>query len=395
MPVGMVCKWPHMVLRLDSKGQPPYAGQGELDGFRSQVLIGRRKEKSCAAGRDGVLPGQLLVLVAVVIVTTVLLATPGLRAQTCTTQAKMTPDLRNGLSDAALRLGQFIQGGDVSKVQADTIAEFANGSAFAPTAALVQATSSRLASDTLQVAQLYKLDASSRSRGDSSDASFSCPLTGTTSETDFAIPGLPPGVYGFAMVEAVGDRPWLLSFLLRQDEAGWKMAGFYPRASAAAGHDGLWYWKSARDYAKADELWLAWIFYSEADELMRPANFATSTNLDRLRSDQRAATPPELTNGIGAGNPLVVKTNGVAAEYRFTSIAAQEAEDGKQLNLVLHLRVDDLIDPTAVTARSKAAAQAMLDAHIELRQAFQNVWVFADMAGHPPLLTEQTISSIP
>jgi hypothetical protein len=200
------------------------------------------------------------------------------------------------------------------------------------------------------------------------------------------------------MVEAAGERPWLLSFLLRQDEAGWKLAGFYPRASAAAGHDGLWYWKSARDYAKADELWLAWIFYGEADELMRPANFATSTNLDRLRSEERAAAPPELSNGFGAANPLAVKansSNGVAAEYRFTSIAAQESVDGRQLNLVLHLRVDDLADPTAVTARSKAAAQVMLDAHIELRQAFHNVWVFADVAGHPPLLTEQTISSIP
>ena len=361
-------------------------------------MIGRRKEESRGAGRDGVLRGLLGRVVAAVIMTPVLLATPVLRAQSCTTQAKMTPELRNGLSDAALRLAQSMQRGDVSKVQADTIAEFANGSAFAPTAALVQATSSHMASDVLQVTQLYELDARSRSGGDSSDANFSCPLTGTTSETDFAIPGLPPGTYAFAMVQAAGDRPWLLSFLLRQDEAGWKMAGFYPRASTAAGHDGLWYWTSARGYAKADELWLAWIFYSEADQLMRPANFVTSTNLDLLRSEQRTAAPPELLSGIGAANPVVVKGNsgnGAAGEYRFTSIATQESEDGKQLNLVLHLRADGLTDPAAVTARSKAAAQVMLDAHIELRQAFHNVWVFADVAGHPPLLTEQTISSIP
>jgi hypothetical protein len=350
-------------------------------------LIGRWKEDSRGAGRCGVWAGLLLVV----------LVTPVLQAQSCTTQAKMTPDVRNGLRDAALRVAQSIQGGDVAKVQANMIAEFANGSAFAPTAALVQATSARVAADALDVTQLYELNASSWSRGDSSVADFSCPLTGTTSETDFAIPGLPSGVYGFAMVEASGDRPWLLSFLLRQDEGGWKLAGFYPRASAAAGHDGLWYWKSARDYSKADELWLAWIFYGEADELMRPANFVTSTNLDELRSEQRTAAPPELANGIGAANPLAVKANnnGVAAEYRFNGIAAQESDDGRQLNLVLHLRVDDLTDATAVTARSKAAAQVMLDAHIELRQAFHNVLVFADLAGHPPLLTEQTISSIP
>ncbi len=211
----------------------------------------------------------------------------------------------------------------------------------------MQSTSSRVANDVLQVTQIYELDASSRAAGDTSDADFSCPLTGTTSETDFAISGLPPGLYGFAMVEATGEHPWLLSFLLREDDGVWKLAGFYPRARTAAGQDGVWYWKSARGYAKADELWLAWIFYGEADELLRPANFVTSTNLDRLRSERRAAAPPELAGGISASNPLVVKgtdAKGVATEYRFTGISADSSEDGKELNLILHVRADDLTD---------------------------------------------------
>lgn len=337
--------------------------------------------------RAGTLLGLLLTL-----------APPLLHAQTCTTQAKMTSDIRSGLSAAALSLAQSIQEGDAAKVQAATIAEFANASAFAPTSALVQSTSSRLTNDALRVTQIYELDANSRNSSDTSEADFSCPLTGTPSETDFAIPGLPRGLYGFAMVESTGDHPWLLAFLLRQDDGVWKLAGFYPRARTAAGHDGLWYWKSTRAYAKADELWIAWVFYGEADELLRPANFVTSTNLDRLRSEQRVAAPPELINGIGVSNPLVVKASGskgAVAEYRFTSLAAEGSEDSKELNLILHLRADDLADPVAAIARSKAAAQALLDAHIELRQAFQNVWVFADSAGHEPLVTEQTISNIP
>jgi hypothetical protein len=319
-------------------------------------------------------------------------------AQTCTTQAKMTPDVRSELSDAAMRLAQDVQQGDGAKVQAATIAEFASASAFAPTSSLVQATSSRLVGDVLQVVQIYELDASSRAEGDTSDADFSCPLTGTTSETDFAIPGLPRGLYGFAMVESTGDHPWLLSLLLRQDEGGWKLAGFYPRARSAAGQDGVWYWKSARAYAKADELWLAWIFFGEADELLRPANFVTTTNLDRLRSERRGAAPPELAGGISSSHPLVLPSTGAqgaAGGYWFTGMFADSSEDGKELNLILHVRADDLTDATAVTARSKAAAQAMLDAHIELRQAFHGVWVFADSAGHEPVVTEQTISNIP
>ena len=319
-------------------------------------------------------------------------------AQACTTQARMTSEIRNGLSDAALNLAQAVQQGDGSKVQGMTIAEFSDAAAFAPTMSLVRATSTRLANDALHVTQIYELDASSRGAGDASDADFSCPLIGSTSETDFAIPGLPRGLYGFAMVEATGDHPSLLSFLLRQDGGVWKLAGFYPRATTAAGHDGAWYWKSARTYAKADELWLAWIFYGEAAELLRPANFVTSTNLDRLLSERRTAAPPELIGGIGQNNPLVVKAMDSKAgmsEYRLTDLSAAGSEDDKELNLILHLQVQDVSDPVIITARSKAAAQAVLDAHMELRQAFHGVWVFAGLQGHEPLVTEETISNIP
>jgi hypothetical protein len=86
---------------------------------------------------------------------------------------------------------------------------------------------------------------------------------------------------------------------------------------------------------------------------------------------------------------------GGTVEYRFTSISAQGSDDGKELNLILHIPVDGVSDPAVAIARSKAAAKAFLDAHMELRQAFSGVWIFADSEGHEPLVTEQTISNIP
>jgi hypothetical protein len=321
-----------------------------------------------------------------------------LLAQTCTTQARMTPDVRDGLSAAAFTLAQAVQGADVAKVQGMTIAEFSSASAFGPTENLMRSTASHMGNGELRVVQIYELDARSRAANDASDADFSCPLAGTTSETDFSISGLPRGLYGFAMVETTGDRPWLLSFLLRQDDGVWKLAGFYPRATTAAGHDGEWYWKNARTYAKADELWLAWIFYGQAAELLRPANFVTSTNLDRLFSERRTAAPPELAGGIGPSRPLVLKASdgkGGTVEYRFTGISAQASDDGKDLNLVLHVPADGVGGPAVGIDHSKAAAKAFLDAHMELRQAFAAVWIFAESEGREPLVTEQTISSIP
>src|SRR5579875_3299606 len=119
-------------------------------------------------------------------------------------------------------------------------------------------------------------------------------MAGTAAETDFSIAGLPAGRFAFVMVEASGPRPWLLSFLLEQQPGGWKMAGFYPHPRNAAGHDGGWYWTTARTDAKDGKEWLAWVLYGQADELLRPANFVSSTNLDRLRSELRSVTPPAL-----------------------------------------------------------------------------------------------------
>jgi hypothetical protein len=305
----------------------------------------------------------------------------------------MSDSVRAGLSTQAMSLAQLIKDNDPAKVEAATITDFASQSAFGPTKALIQSTSPKLSNDGLRVTEVYELDARARKAGDPSDADFSCALSGTTSETDFSISGLPPGLYGFAMVEATGERPWLLAFLMRQDDGVWKLAGFYPRARAAAGHDGLWYWTAARGHVKAKELWVAWLFYGEADELLRPANFVTSSNLDRLRSEQHAAAPPELINDIGADHLLVIKAKD-GVEYRFSTIAAAGSEDGKQLNLVLHMSADYLADTGAAKARSNGAAQALLDAHKELRQDFNNVWVFAESPGHEPLLTVQATADI-
>ena len=320
----------------------------------------------------------------------------------------MTPQLRSSLSGAAGDLAGAVQKGDVAQVQAKMIAEFAGGPAFAPTANLVQETSSKLQGDDLEVTQIYELDSNLAGSKQASVTNFSCPLAASTSEVDFAIPDLPPGIYGFAMVEAKGDHPWLLSFLLQQDGGQWELAGFYPRARLADGHDGLWYWRSARKYANADELWLAWLFYGEADTLLRPANFVSSTNLDRLRSERWSAAPPDLIGGVSPDHPLVLTAVGAqaaSATYRLSVLSAEGSEDGKHLNLILHLIGDGLTSGAAAEERGKAAARAMIDAHMELRQAFYSVWVFtippgstetaAGAPGPQPLVTEQIVSSIP
>ena len=313
------------------------------------------------------------------------------QAQSCLTQAKMTPSQRAEVGAAAYRLASAVLSGDSSAVQAGTIAPYATN--FAQTAYLIRSTSAQLAGDTLAVSQLYLLDASARTANDSSEAEFNCPLAGTAAETDFAIAGLPPGRYAFAMVEATGPNPWLLSFLLQSEAGGWKMAGFYPHRREAAGHNGVWYWSAARADAKDGKQWLAWVLYGEADQLLRPANFVSTTNLDRLRSETRASAPPTLSAGLSGATPLALAgPNG--AEFRITGLSSEASEDGRQLNLIVHLRAESRADSNAETARNLAAATALLAAHPELRPGFNNIWVVSEAPGVDPFVTERPMGEI-
>ena len=313
-------------------------------------------------------------------------------AQSCTTQAKLNGLVRSSLADAALALAGEVKSDSVARLKADAIEEY--GSNFAAASALIDGTSAKLSGDTLQVTQLYLLDARNRKSDDQTDAEFSCALSGTTAEADFSISGLPPGMYGFAMVEATGARPWLVSMLLRQDLGHWKLAGLYPHARTAAGHDGLWYWTEARSAAKANHLWAAWLLYGEADALLRPANFMTTTNLDKLRSEQRSATPAELADGISGESPLVLKSAS-GATMKVTGVTSEGSEDGARLNLVVHYLGDaSVAGATQQMSANAAVVTALVDAHPELRQFFQGAIAVSEVKGAQPFVTEQKMSEI-
>jgi hypothetical protein len=70
-----------------------------------------------------------------------------LAAQSCTTQAKMSVDARNGLADAGLSFANEVKSADVTSLQSSAIAEYASN--FGATKTLVMDTSNKLAGDSL------------------------------------------------------------------------------------------------------------------------------------------------------------------------------------------------------------------------------------------------------
>jgi hypothetical protein len=316
-------------------------------------------------------------------------------AEVCTTQAQMTAADRDALAAEARGLAAKVQANDVSGLQAATVAEYAKD--FSGIGTVVGATAAKVKGGTPVVEQVYLLDGTQLKRGaDGSlpDAQFFCSLNKSIAEADFLIPGLAPGRYGFAIVDVPdGSSPWRLSFLLRQDQGKWVMAGFYPKPLTAASHDGLWYWTQARAMTAQKQRWNAWLYYQQAESLLSPAGFIQSTHLEKLKTEESAAAPPALSEGVSAEAPLVVKgLDGV--EYHFTGLGVDDSLAKDKIDVMAHLKVDQLGDAATARKRNSDAMVALLAAYPEMRKPFHGVWIVSEVPGQNPFATEQAMSEI-
>ena len=315
-------------------------------------------------------------------------------AEVCTTQSMMTATDRDGLAGAATGLATKVQAGDVAGLRGATDAELAKD--FSGIEGVVASTAPKLKGATLTVDQVYLLDGSQLKRGPDGtapDAQFFCTLNKSVSEVDFLIPQLPPGRYGFAIVMSKSATPLRLSFLMREEQGKWMMAGFYPRPTLAAGHDGLWYWTEARQMMKRKEQWNAWLYYRQAEALAQPANFVQSTHLEKLQAEATAAAPPAVSQGVSPNAPLVVK-GADGTEYHFTALTVDDSLGKDKLDVLVHLKVETLGDAAAARKRSLDAMSALLAAYPEMRKAFHGVWMFADAPGQNPFAIEQAMEDI-
>ena len=328
-----------------------------------------------------------------------LLAAANGRAETCTTQSGLAPAERDAIADAARNLTTMVQANNSAALRTAAVGELAKD--FGGLQYLVGTTAPKLAGGVAAVDQVYVLDATSLKRnadGSAPDAQFFCSLNRSTMEAEFVIPALPPGRYAFAMVTVAATDPakaagWRLSFLMRQEQGRWMLAGFYPKPMTAAGHDGVWYWTQARLMTTQKQLWNAWLYYQAAQKLLQPADFVLSTHLEKLRTEAGTAAPPAVSEGVSVDAPLVVKgANGT--EYRFTGLGVDDTLAQATLDVVAHVRVDAATDPTAARKRNDDAASALIAAYPEMRGTFHGVWIYAEAAGQNPFATEQPMAEI-
>ena len=227
-------------------------------------------------------------------------------AVSCTTQTEMKDVDRTGLANAAQALAAMIQSGNIDGVKGRTIPSVASN--FGDMGGTITALSPALQGASLRISSLYALDASNATAGED-EVQFFCGQAINVSHVTLAIPQLPAGRYSFVIVEATGVKaPERLSMLLQNvaattAPANWQLAGFFPRPMLAAGHDGVWYWGKARDFHKANQNWNSFFYYQTAHYLLQPADFLSSSNLEKLEQETGAALPRGPSWADADGDP--------------------------------------------------------------------------------------------
>ena len=157
-----------------------------------------------------------------------------------------------------------------------------------------------------------------------------------------------------------------LTLVLEQEGADWKLAGFFPRFSQAAGHDAEWFIKRARDFKTKSQNHNAWLYYREAIALSAPVDFMSTLDTDRLYDEAQATQPPDVPAN---GNTVDLSASGKV--IHMTDIFALVV--GNDLDLAVKYQTADVSDTSRTFQENTAVIKALLAKFPEYRDAFAAV----------------------
>jgi hypothetical protein len=294
---------------------------------------------------------------------------PFAHAALCTTQSQMTPTERDTLSTVSRGVLSQVQSGNVQALQQMTLPAVAAD--FNGLMKSVQHLQPLLGTASITVEEFYVLDSSSNQPG-ASQTDFFC----GSPVVVFNIPNLPPGTYALTILHATGvPQPEQVSLIFSRTPQGqWLLAGMFDRPMTAAGHDGTWYWVTARNYAQTKMSWDAWFYYDLAIKLLDPLDFLSSPNLEKLRHEADSVRPTDLPGSA----PVTLNLQG--SNFAVTTIDTTTALGGLDLDVTYNpdtTQQAQLHDPISARQQVTSVMLAVLRAHPEVREAFHGIWVHA------------------
>jgi hypothetical protein len=292
----------------------------------------------------------------------------------CMTQSQMTSAQRTILAQSAQMIGGNVEAGNAAAVRTQTIASVAGN--FDGIANSIQAVNTSIQHATLTVDTIYLLDATDLKAAQ--ETQFFCGVAGSALTVEVTIPGLPPGKYALAILHATGVKdPQQISLILQNDPAGsadWKLAGFFAKPMTMSGHDGLWFWRQARDYAAKKQMGPAWFYYQTAQNLLVPVDFISSPNLQKLDKEAEQSRPDVLPGN----DPM--RLNAGAQSFEITNLHVGEFSG--QMDLIVTYNATPGLNLVASRAQVTAVMRALLQQYPGLQNAFHGLWVYAATPGN-------------
>lgn len=316
-----------------------------------------------------------------------IIALPVAHAATCTSESQMQVSQRDALANAVRGIAAEVQQGNVQALQAQTIPAVASN--FSGIAATINRLKPLLQSATITVDDLYALDASTEATN-TPQTEFFC---GTRIVT-LTFHNLPPGKYALAIVHATGvPKPQQMSLILSENSPNhWMLAGFLSKPMVEQGHSGLWYWEQARNYASRRQNWAAWFYYQTAAELLRPAPFLASPNLQKLDREMNAAKPANLPGAT----PMMLNVNGSSFEIMSAGITTTFGTFDLEVQYQPSTaQLAALHNPTTARSQVVSVMTALLTQYPELRTAFHGIWVRANQGNSTIFALDLPMNQIP
>jgi hypothetical protein len=312
---------------------------------------------------------------------------PNANAASCKTESQMTAAQRDAVSSAARIIVGELQSGDVQALRANTIPAVAAD--FGGIAASAENLKPLVQHASITVNELYALDASSEPAG-GAQTDFYC----GTPVVVLNFSNLPPAKYALVILHATGvPQPQMVSLILSEPtENRWMLAGFFRHPMIQSGHDGLWYWSRAREYAQKKMNWDAWFYYQSAASLLNPMEFLHSPNMGKLQREADLVRPA----GLPGVQPMMLNAHG--SSFQITSVGTTTALGG--FDLEVHYIPDaaqlaQLRDPVAARKQVIDVMTGLLALHPGLRAAFRGIWVHADQGNASIYALDLPMGDIP
>ena len=299
------------------------------------------------------------------------------RGQTCQSVADMDVAVRTALETAAQRYFEISARGDTTAMKQKAIATVA--ASFAGIEAAVKENQAAFTSAKATVRPPFLLTADGPEA--LARAEFLCGVCGKSGQTKdsavFVLNNLPPGKYGVTILDANGGKePMTLTLILQEVGADWKLAGFFPRSSQAAGHDAAWFLQRARDFKAKSQNHNAWLYFREAIALSSPVDFMSTLATDNLYDELQAMQPADVPAN---GNATDLNAGGKI--YRLTEIFPLAV--GNDLEVVVRYQSADISNTAHAFQENTAVIKALIAKFTELREAFASVVARAvDPSGH-------------